>query len=304
MLQNQSDTTTQLAKQTPLTLLNSLNLTDETKAIVSATFKDKLRDLPESGWHSVYTILMKWCKFLGIKEVPDQEDMKMNLFFMKKNFGELTLDEIINAFNLAVAHKLNVDPNHYQNFSPLYISGILKAYKEYKMTHWSNYTLKLDAHENKLLEKTNKPSDEDLEALRLKSLLSIWDDFKSGEEEEVSWQAHVYYDVLTDSKLINLSAKEKKEILIQAKKLLKEESNRDVNNEFSRKQIIDEINKHTATNPVIKVINRCKLLATQKLFENLVAKGLDLREKLNLTTNDRLENKGERGIESDIVEKV
>ena len=155
-----------------------------------------------------------------------------------------------------------------------------------------------------MLEKTNKPSDEDLEALRLKSLLSIWDDFKSGEEEEVSWQAHVYYDVLTDAKLINLSAKEKKEILIQAKKLLKEESNRDVNNEFSRKQIIDEINKHTATNPVIKVINRCKLLATQKLFENLVAKGLDLREKLNLTTNDRLENKGERGIKSDIVEKV
>jgi hypothetical protein len=172
------------------------------------------------------------------------------------------------------------------------------------MTHWSNYTLKLDAHENKLLEQINKPSDEDLEALRLKSLLSIWDDFKSGEDEEVSWQAHVYYDILIDSKLIHLSDKEKKNILLKAKKLLKEESNRDVNNEFSRKQIIDEINKHSAKTPVIKVINRCKLLAIQNLFENLVAKGLDLREKLNLTTNDRLENTGERGIESNIVEKV
>jgi hypothetical protein len=287
-----------------LTLLNSLNLTKETRGIVSAAFKDKLRDLPESGWQSVYTILMKWCKFLGIKEVPDQEDMKMNLFFMKKNFGELTLDEIVNAFNLAVARKLNVDPNHYQNFSPLYISGILTAYKEYKSTHWGKYTQERDAHEAKLIAQTTKPSDEELESMRLNSLLSIWEDFKSGEDEEVGWQVHIYYDILTDAKLIDLSNDEKKKILRDAKKLLKEESNRDVKNEFSRKKIIEEINKHTAKSPVLKVINRCKLLATQQLFENLVANGLDLREKLNLNKDDRFETKGERGLESPVVEKV
>jgi hypothetical protein len=287
-----------------LTLLNSLNLTNETRGIVSASFQDKLRDLPESGWQSVYTILMKWCKFLGIKEVPDQEDMKMNLFFMKKNFGELTLDEIVNAFNLAVARKLNVDPNHYQNFSPLYISGILTAYKEYKSTHWGKYTQERDNHESKLLSEKNKPSDEELKNMRLNTLLSIWDDFKSGEDEEVAWQVHVYYDILTDAKLIDLSNDEKKKILSEAKRLLKEESKRDIKNEFSRKQIIDEINKHTANTPVIKVINRCKLLATQKLFENLVTNGLDLREKLNLNTDDRFETKGERGLESPVVEQV
>jgi hypothetical protein len=287
-----------------LTLLNSLKLTPQTKQIISASFKEKLKDLPENGWQRVYTILMKWCKFLGIKEVPDQEDMKMILFFMKKNYGELTLDEIVNAFNLAVAHKLNVDPNHYQNFSPLYVSGILNAYKEYKTTHWSEYNIKLDEHESKLLTEKNKPSEEELKILRIKSLLAIWDDFKSDDEEEVAWQVHAYYDLLTEANLIVLSDDEKREILITAKRLLKQENQRDVKNEFSRKQIIDEINKHTAKTPAIIVINRCKLIATQKLFENLVVDGLDLRDKLSLIKDDRFEINGERGLESSVMEEI
>ena len=287
-----------------MTLLNSLKLTPQTKQIISASFKEKLKDLPENGWQRVYTILMKWCKFLGIKEVPDQEDMKMILFFMKKNYGELTLDEIVNAFNLAVAHKLNVDPNHYQNFSPLYVSGILNAYKEYKTTHWSEYNIKLDEHESKLLTEKNKPSEEELKILRIKSLLAIWDDFKSDDEEEVAWQVHAYYDLLTEANLIVLSDDEKREILITAKRLLKQENQRDVKNEFSRKQIIDEINKHTAKTPAIIVINRCKLIATQKLFENLVVDGLDLRDKLSLIKDDRFEINGERGLESSVMEEI
>ena len=247
---------------------------------------------------------MKWCKFLGIKEAPDQEDMKMILFFMKKNYGELTLDEIVNAFNLAVAHKLSVDPNHYQNFSPLYVSGILNAYKEYKTSHWGQYSIKKDEHESKLLTEKNKPSDEELKRLKINSLLAIWDDFKTGEDEEVSWQVHVYYDLLTDANLINLSSDEKKEILGRAKQLLKQEGQRDVKNEFTRKQIIDEVNKHSAKTPATSVLNRCKLLATQKLFENLVANGLDLRDKLNLTTDDGLEINRERGHESSVLEQV
>ena len=287
-----------------MTLLNSLKLSQQTKKIISASFKEKLKDLPENGWQRVYTILMKWCKFLGIKEVPDQEDMKMILFFMKKNYGELTLDEIVNAFNLAVAHKLNVDPNHYQNFSPLYVSGILNAYKEYKTTHWSEYNIKLDEHEAKLLTENNKPSEEELKILKIKSLLAIWDDFKSGDDEEVAWQVHAYYDLLTEANLIVLSDDEKKEILITAKRLLKKEKQRDVKNEFSRKQIIDEINKHTAKIPAIIVLNRCKLIATQKLFENLVADGLDLRDKLSLIKDDRFEINGERELESSVVGEI
>ena len=127
MLQKQSDTTTQLTKQEQSILLNSLKLTKETKTIVKATFSDKIRDLGEEGWQSVYVVLLKWCKFLGIKEAPDAEHMTDILYFIKKHFGDLTAQEVSTAFELAVAKKLAVDPNHYQNFSPLYVGGILEV---------------------------------------------------------------------------------------------------------------------------------------------------------------------------------
>ena len=101
-----------------MTLINSLNLTKESKEIVTASFDTKIVDLDKSGFQSIYIVLLKWCKFLGIKEAPDREDMEMILMFIKKHFGDLTGTEVSTAFGLAVAKKLDVDPNHYQNFSP------------------------------------------------------------------------------------------------------------------------------------------------------------------------------------------
>ena len=63
--------------------------------------------------------------------MPQAEEIKMMVFFIKQQFGELTLSELTNAFNLAIGRKLDIDPNHYQNFSALYVGGILNAYKEY-----------------------------------------------------------------------------------------------------------------------------------------------------------------------------
>ena len=44
------------------------------------------------------------------------------------------------------------------------------------------------------------------------------------------------------------------------------------------------------------MLNRCKLLSTQRLFEKLISDGLDLREKLNLTEDDRFEATRKRGM--------
>ena len=63
-----------------------------------------------------------------------------------------------------------------------------------------------------------------------------------------SWQAHVYYDILADAGLIDLTGQEKKVFWV-AKKMLKQEAHREVKKEFTRKRIIDEINQHTAKLP-------------------------------------------------------
>ena len=74
----------------------------------------------------------KWRYYIGIREDLSQEEMFMNINFIRENFNELNLIDINQAINLSLKGDLNVDVEHYQNFTPLYISKILKAYKEYK----------------------------------------------------------------------------------------------------------------------------------------------------------------------------
>lgn len=281
-----------------------MKLTKETKTIVKATFSDKIRDLGEEGWHSVYVVLLKWCKFLGIKEAPDKEEMKLILFFIKQHFAELTLDEIVNAFNLAVARKLDIDPNHYQNFSSLYVGGILNAYKEHRGKHIVSYRQEVERKEMEAQEAAKKPSPEELQAIRLQSLLEIWENFRDGDEEEVEWQVHVYYDILTDAGLITLDKEAKKDILQRAKSICKQEALSNIKNEFTRKRIIKAITEHSSKSPEERVLNKCKLLATQDLFEKLVREELDLGELLNAKEDDRPEATRERGQEVGPVDQV
>jgi len=74
----------------------------------------------------------KWRYYIGIREELSQEELFMNITFIRENFNELNLVDINEAINLSLKGDLNIDVEHYQNFTPLYISKILKAYKEYR----------------------------------------------------------------------------------------------------------------------------------------------------------------------------
>lgn len=284
--------------------LSSLNLPQETKKVIQATIEHKIQDLSEDGFRQIHIVLLKWGKFLGIKEMPQAEEIKMMVFFIKQQFGELTLSELTNAFNLAIGRKLDIDPNHYQNFSALYVGGILNAYKEYKKTHIKVYRDKEDKALEEEATRKARPSDEELQEMRLKALLNIWDNYKSGEEPEVEWQVTAYYDILNDAGLINLSNEEKKDIAKRAKSICSEEIRKSNQNEFRIKRILKEIAEHSPKNPSQKVVNRCKLLATQNYFDILIRDEVDLREQLNLKSDDRFEVGGERAGEGEAVGEI
>ena len=285
-------------------MLNSLTLPNETKIIVNASFQTQIKEMSEEGFRQIHIILVKWAKFLGIKETPQADEVKMIVFFIKQNFGDLTLEEITNSFNLAIARKLDIDPNHYQNFSALYVGGILDAYKEYKGNHIKLYRQKeLEAQEQAEAEK-NRPSDEELKEMRLHSLLGIWDRYKSGDEDEVEWQVTAYYDILMDAGLITLTNDEKKDIAQRAKAICLDEVQNSKKNPFQIQRFVKEITEHSPNNPSQKVVSRCKLLATQMYFDILIRDGVDLREQLNLTDDDRFTATAERGGEGQAMEQV
>lgn len=74
----------------------------------------------------------KWRYYIGIKEELSQEELFMNVTFIRENFSGLNLVDIDQAINLSLRGDLNVDVEHYQSFTPLYISKILNSYKEYR----------------------------------------------------------------------------------------------------------------------------------------------------------------------------
>ena len=71
---------------------------------------------------------------VGIKanNVPNEREKAVLLQFIQTNYGGHTPDEIRLAFDLAVSGNLDLDDVRcYENFSPLYFSQIMNAYRRW-----------------------------------------------------------------------------------------------------------------------------------------------------------------------------
>ena len=76
----------------------------------------RISDFEREDFEQLHILLLKWSSFLGIKEVPSDENMFNMVFFIKENFDNFTLAMVKDAFTKAIARKLpNVNPEHYQN---------------------------------------------------------------------------------------------------------------------------------------------------------------------------------------------
>ena len=75
-------------------------------------------------------VVTKWRIMLGLSKDMSEEELKINVQFIKNSYGKLTAKEIESAIDLSLQGYLGVDPQPYGNFSPLYISKILNAFVE------------------------------------------------------------------------------------------------------------------------------------------------------------------------------
>lgn len=75
-------------------------------------------------------VVTKWRIMLGLSKDMSEEELKINVQFIKNSYAKLTAKEIELAIDLSLQGYLGVDPQPYGNFSPLYISKILNAFVE------------------------------------------------------------------------------------------------------------------------------------------------------------------------------
>jgi hypothetical protein len=73
-------------------------------------------------------MVTKWRIMLGLSKEMSEEELKINVQFIKTNYPKFTLKDIEIAINWSLQGKLGVTVEPYGTFSPLYISRILNAY--------------------------------------------------------------------------------------------------------------------------------------------------------------------------------
>jgi hypothetical protein len=124
----------QLTKQSKSIGLIKSNFSDNKIKIYEAyRGLKKIRDFKSNDdLKPLIDLVGKWRFYIGIKEELSQEELFMNLNFIRENFSELNLVDINQAIDLSIKGDLDVEVEHYQSFTPLYISRILKSYKEYR----------------------------------------------------------------------------------------------------------------------------------------------------------------------------
>ena len=90
--------------------------------------------------------------FVGIKESPSLETLKLLVVFLCKSFPTFSAEELESAFMKACAGEFG-DLDHYQNFSPIYVGKVIKSYEQLKMVAKQNYLRLNVKHEEELRDK-------------------------------------------------------------------------------------------------------------------------------------------------------
>lgn len=170
----------------------------------------------------------KWRYYIGIKEELSQEELYMNISFIRENFNELNIIDLDQAINLSLKGDLNVDVEHYQNFSPLYIAKILKAYKEYRCKIIYDIKEKI----NKIKNTPKEPTIDEKIAIAKKSLYSL---YNQRNDKNFHDYGSVTFNFIKRNKLIVFS----NELITESLNYAKNENNKDLANYAHTDALLD-----------------------------------------------------------------
>lgn len=130
----------------------------EEQMFLDAASKKKIKELPEIDLRNALKFAMLKVGLRG-KNFPEGIEKSVLLTHIFEHYGNHTPDEIRLAFDMAVAGKLSLsldEINCYENFSCLYFSKIMNAYRV-----WAQQVY--EQHKKPVLEIENKPDIEQIE---------------------------------------------------------------------------------------------------------------------------------------------
>ena len=102
------------------------SIVDTDKQIEESFEGEKLLTIDVSTLKSTLAYIFQ---LIGLTKLPEKEEFLVIEDFIRSTYPNFTINEFRLAFKLAVQRKLDCDIEHYEKFSPKYISQIMIAYK-------------------------------------------------------------------------------------------------------------------------------------------------------------------------------
>lgn len=166
-------------------VLNKMSKAESEIVVLSNTSK-RFEDYENEDKQRLAKQLVNLSYFVGIKESPSLETLKLLVVFLCKSFPLFSAEELENSFMKACAGEFG-DLDHYQNFSPIYVGKVIKAYEQQKMVAKQNY-MRLNAKREEELREKEMEKQYNENPLRnlFRVICSEYTDFVNGKYVEPS----------------------------------------------------------------------------------------------------------------------
>jgi len=127
-----------LEKHNPM-VSKDFNASDK-EILAYILFKPKrFREFDNNDKNDFLNNLIMLYSILGIKDIPSTEHNKFLVNLIVNEYPTFNKYEFDKAINMAIMGKLEVENNPYQALTPMYISNIIKAYKNKRQNIYQKY---------------------------------------------------------------------------------------------------------------------------------------------------------------------
>lgn len=210
----------------------------------------------------------------------EHEDLSIQMLvvldFINDKFGDLTTEEIKQAFKMYVAKEFP-QIKVFRILDSIVVGEVLNAYRDYR-----NEALRTYSHKKQLLLTQSSPvSESEKNEIRLEYLKLLFEELK---QKEYCYETHRFFLLLEANGKINISAEEKKkvyeeqlEIYIPSETLrIKSRGSYSSKFELNKLQAIIE-----AKQPIDAVVNICRAIVTSKYLLQFTDSFENFKNQLN-----------------------
>lgn len=182
-------------------------------SVVRCMEGQKFRNLSETSdmWKETGSVLQMSAFDCGLRSSLDEYEVKRLIDQIKRQFSDLTLMEIEEAFALYTAKKLDFEKDSFQSFDKLFLGNVLASYRRYKMSQLA----KLRTYQKEQQEKDFNPTEEQIKEMTREFIYKLIPDFLECVKDSkyvLNDPYGIIYDTLTKEGIIELHKSKRAQI--------------------------------------------------------------------------------------------